>query len=81
MTINPDNYWALLLALLTAGVIGWIVCHSVRKSKEIGTVPDEVRNGSHEAANEATKLQYHLREIANAPDPVRELMYRITRNR
>jgi hypothetical protein len=81
MTINVDDDWALILAILTAGIISWIVCTSVRKRKEIETIPDSVREGSHEAANEATKLQFHLREIANSPDPVRELMYRITRDR
>lgn len=76
-----DGCWMSLLVIGSLLAIGWIVCHSAKKSKEFREPAKEVREKSHEVANETTKVQYHLRQIANAPDPVRELMTRITRNR
>jgi hypothetical protein len=57
-----------------------MVARRKRRARE-NLVPKEVRELSHEAANEATKLRAGLRRIAKSPDPIAELIHAMAGNR
>lgn len=69
-------YTALLLGSIIVVLV--IIQNSNRIKRRLDD-NSQVRNVSHEVVNEATKLQYHMRDIANNPDPLRELVRRVRR--
>jgi hypothetical protein len=75
--------WIAVLAVGTSLTIGWMILMVARRRCRArnNLVPHEVRERSHEVANEATKLRAGLRKIANSPDPISELIHAMAGHR
>lgn len=75
MTILSEQ-WVAILAVASSLVIGWLIFRvaRVRRRARQNLVPHEVRERSHEVANEATKLRAGLRRISESSDPIRALV-------
>jgi hypothetical protein len=71
-----SEQWVAILAVATSLAIGWMISRVARARRQVrqNLVPHEVRERSHEVANEATKLRAGLKRISDSPDPIRALV-------
>lgn len=75
MSLSED--WIMVLVVMTFVSVGAIVFRMVRARRQVDE-PPAVREGSHEVANEATKVRAGLHKISQSQDPLQELLSRMT---
>ncbi len=70
------DHWISILAVLTSLVYGWVLYRvmNTRKETRNNLVPPEVREHSHNVANEATIVRAVVKRISNTPDPIKSLI-------
>jgi hypothetical protein len=71
-----SDQWIAVFAVVTSLAIGWMIFRVARARRRVreNLVPHEVRERSHEVANEATKLRAGLRRISKSSDPIKALV-------
>jgi hypothetical protein len=78
-----SDQWIAILAVATSVAIGLIVLRVVRTRRHIreNLVPHNVREKSHEVANEATKVRASIHRIKRSKDPLTEFISVMTGHR
>lgn len=77
--MSEEVAWALL-GVATVVTVMYIASHVRCTWREGSQLSSEVREKSHEAANEITKTRFFMRNLEKHPDPLGELVRRMGRD-